>query len=120
MMSASPMTSGTCLGHAVGDAHLVELGHELGLEGHLRRRDDDRLRVELRQRVEDRVHRPHPHVADEQVRQAVQRPALEQDRVQVGEHLGRMLPQPSPQLMIGTDDHFAASAGAPSGSAGWR
>ena len=69
----------------------VELRLELGEERHVGRADDDRLGVELREGVEDRVHRPHPHVADEQVGQPVERALLVEDRVQVGEDLGRVL-----------------------------
>ena len=69
----------------------VELRLELREQRHLGRADDVRLRAELRQGVEDRVHRPHAHVADEQEREPVERAELAADRVQVGEHLRRVL-----------------------------
>ena len=75
----------------VHDVEVVELGLELGQQRHVGRADDVRLRRELRQRVEDRVHRAHAHVADEQVRQPVERAELGADRVQVGQDLRRML-----------------------------
>ncbi len=75
----------------VAHAQLVELRLELRQERHVRRADDVGLRVELRHRVEDRVHRAHPHVAHEQEGEAVDRPQLALRRVEVGQHLRRVL-----------------------------
>ena len=91
MTSHSEMTVLDRLGDLVAHVSLVELERELGQERHLGRPDDVRLRVELRERVEDRVHRPHAHVADEQERAAVDRAHLLLRRVQVGQDLGRVL-----------------------------
>ena len=79
------------LGRLVPHVARVELEHELVGQRHLGRSDDIRLRVELRERVEDRVHRAHAHVADEQERLAVDRAELLLDRVEVGEDLRGML-----------------------------
>ena len=99
-------------GLLVVDVERVDLRLELGQQAHVRRPHDVGLGVELRQRVEDRVHGPHAHVAHEQVGQPVERALLVEDRVQVGQDLGRVL---APAVAAVDDRH-----GRPLGGLGRR
>ncbi len=76
-------------------------------ERHLRRRHRHHADVELGEGVSQRVHGPHAHVADAEEGETVDSPQLPPDRVQVGEHLGRMLPP----AVAGVDDGDRGPAG---------
>ena len=76
---------------AVVDVALIEFGTELREQRHVRWVDERGLHVEAGHRVEQRVHRAHPHVANAQHVQPVEAALVLPDRVEVGEHLGGVL-----------------------------
>src|SRR3990172_9378447 len=91
---------GNVRGLAERDPLRHQLRLELGGEGHVGGRHEDRLGVELGEGVAERMHRPHPHVTAAQEGKPVDGALLLEHGVEVGENLRGMLAPP----VAGIDD----------------